>query len=433
MDPDTKKSKKLLGEKTKFLANINSENLLKNIWQVSLNSIIVALITLVFHFILSRRLGPAQYGELETLLTINMTILIMLSAVCFIVTRFISYYRTRSQYDKMKFLANWAFIFFFIIGMAAFIINLIFSNIFASFLNIEDHTILIVFGFLVWISFLMPIIEGILRGLQEFDSVGKYKILDAALRLIIASTLVMLGFFNKQIIIGLVAGGIITVLFSAYILKRVYINKPYKIEMKEIYRFAIPVFLACITYALLSNVDLVLVKHFFTAEQTGYYAAAQMFAKIILTIAFGSAGVMFPKLIEEHSNGNKKEIKKILKNTLEIFLVGGIILTAIIAIWPHQISHAFFGKQYDVGSMLSIYVIATFFLSVSVILMMYDLALKRYKFIPVFILAVIIMIYQIIQLHNTLYDIVWTLFVIDGLVLAFMLIYNRKAVFSQFI
>ena len=432
MDPD-KRHKKLLIQKEKdMFANINSENLLKNIFQVSLNSIIIALINLTFHIILSRKLGPAPYGELETLLTINNVILISLSAVCFIVTKFVSYYRTRQQYDKMKFLANWAFIFFFMIGMATFFINLMMSNIIAGFLNIEDSMIIVIFGFLIWISFMMPIIEGILRGLQEFNFVGRYKLLDAITRLAIATVLIYLGMQIKTIVAGLAVGAAITLLFSGYILKKVYINKPYKINLKEIYRFAMPVFLACVFYATLSNIDLILVKHFFDPKTTGYFAAAAMLAKLVLAIAFGSAGVMFPKLIEQYSNGDSKGITKTFRNTLKIALIGGLILTLVIALYPHAVSKAIFGAQYSIDEMLSVYAFATLFLSISVILMMYDLAVKKYKFIIVFCIAAFIMIYQIITSHETLYSVVWALFTIDLLVMIFMLIYNKKAVFSRY-
>jgi len=432
MDPDSKKKRRIIEKEKNILKNINSEDLLSNIWQVSSNSIIVALMNLVFHFVMSRTLGPAQYGELETLLTINSIILITLSAVAFIVARFVSYYRTRQQYDKMKFLANWSFIFFFIIGCAGFIINLIISRLAANFLNMTDYTTLVIFGLMIWISFLMPIIEGILRGLLEFRFIGKYKITDAALRLVIGSTLVFLGLQVKIIIVGLVIGASLTLLLSGYMLKKIYVNKPYKIELKDIYKFTVPVFLTTISFAILSNIDLVLVKHFFDAQSTGYFAAAAMLAKVVLGIAFGSAGVMFPKIVEDYSNGNTKSIIKTLRNTLKIFIIAGFILTLILAIYPTSISRAFFGNQYDIGSMLSIYAFATFFLSLTCILMMYDLAVKRFKFIIVFIAAAFLVIYQISVLHNNLFNIVWALFTIDLLLLAFMIIYNKKALFSRY-
>jgi len=426
MDPDSRHKEK------KDFSTAKYDYLLKNIWQVSTNAIVIAIINLAFQIMMSRALGPEQYGELQTLLTINTAVLFALSAVCFIVTRFVSYYKTRQQYDKMKYLAYWSFMFFFLVGFAAFAVNIIMSNIIASFLNMQDYTIIIVFGLLIWISFLMPIIEGILRGLQEFRYVSKYKTLDASMILLVGVILLFTGINVKELLVGIVLAGAVTMIIAGLMLKKVYINKPYWINVKEIYKFAIPVFISCVIFALLANIDMIFVRHYFSATMTGYYAAAGILAKILLIVSFGTAGVMFPKIVEQFSDGKTKEIISTLRSTLKIFVAAGFLLTLAIAAFPDAISHLVFGSQYTIGTMLSIYVMSTFFLSIVAVLMMYDLAVKKFQFIPVFVMAIIIEIFQITKLHSTLYDIVWTLFVINILLLGFMIYYNKKALFASF-
>jgi O-antigen/teichoic acid export membrane protein len=105
-----------------------SRRLLGDLRDVSLNSIIIALLSLLFHLVLSRKLGPVQYGELDTILTINMIILISVAAVSFIIARFVSYYKTRQQYDQMKYLVYWAFTLFLIAGVLSCTATIIFSK-----------------------------------------------------------------------------------------------------------------------------------------------------------------------------------------------------------------------------------------------------------------------------------------------------------------
>lgn len=429
MDPDQRRKSKIkLKDKFK---NINSEGLITNIVNVGLNGVFVSLIIAIFHFIMSRKLGPEQYGELSTLLTISSLILMTLSAICFIIARFITYYKTRQQYEKMKYLANWAFIFFFFIGLIAFIVTYTFSKNIANFLAIPDNSIIKIFGFVIWISFMTPIIEGILRGLQKYSFMTKYKLSEWFLRVLIASILIFLGFKIKSIIISLILGSMIVIVFAGYKLKHIYINKPYKTSLKEVYKFAFPVFLACLFFAILANVDLILVKHFFSATAAGYYAAASLLAKLSLGMAFGSAGVMFPKIVEHFSNGENKKMNELLKNTLKITLIVGAAITIITAIFPHQIAYLLFGNQYNINGILSIYVFAMFFLSISAILMMYELAVKRYEFIFIFLMAALFEIYQISMHHVDLYQIVWTLFFVNLFVTLFMLFQNRKAIFES--
>ena len=429
MDPDkgTKAYEKENRKgRSKTFKNLNSGNLIRHLSQVISNSFLIAFFNIAFQLIMSRKLGPEQYGELQTLMTINSIVLIVLASIGFVVAKFVSYYKTRQQYDKMKFLAQWSFIFFFILGGGAFIITVMLSRLVADYLNIVDYTIIVIFGIYVWVNFLIPIVDGILRGLQEFKFVGRDKIIESFSRILFGVILVYAGFGLKSIIGGLAAASAITTIVCGYILKKIYINKPYKIEMREIYLFAVPVFFAFLSYAILSNIDIILVKHFFDAKTTGYFAAAGAIAKTMLSISFGSAGVMFPKIIEYYSNGNKEKMLKMLKNTLKITTILGVILTAIIAIFPEQIVYIFFGHQYVTDYMLSVYVIATLLLSIATVLMMYDLAVKKYDFLWIFAIGAFIEIYQIYINHNTIYDVVWTLLVINAIILVYMIIYNRK-------
>jgi len=431
MDPDKRNykgiKKGLSVSSASIMKEINSGDLLRNIWQVSYNSILIAIIVLVFNLIMSRKLGPADYGSLSTLLSLSSMIIVMLTAVCLIITRFIAYYNARQQPDKMKFLMNWSLIFFTMIGFSAFIVIIILSKTIASFLNINDNNIIIIFGLLVWISFLTPIVEGILRGLQDFKRIGYYKLSDAMLRLIISSAIVFAGFKIGPLLLGIAASSTITLVFAEHIIRKIYISRPYHIVLKEIYKFALPVFLCFIFYAILQNIDIILVKHFFDPLAAGYFAASAMLAKIVVGMAFGAGGVMFPKIVEYYSNGQNEEVLKTLKNTLKITLIPGAVITAIIALFPNRISDLIFGHQYEIGSALSIYVVAMLFLAASTILMIYNLAVNKYLHILSFFAAAFITIYQIIKLHSSIYDVVWTLFIINGILLAFMIIYNSKA------
>lgn len=411
---------------------IFSSDILKSILTVSYNSIAIAVINLIFHLVMSRKLGPEEYGILGTLLSINTIVLISLSAIGFVITRFISYYKTREQYDNMKFLANWAFIFFFFIGVAAFLVNIMFSRIISIYLHIDDYNLIMIFGIIMWLSFLMPIIDGILRGLQEFKYLGRYKLADALLRLIIAGIMVWIGLKVKSVLMAIILSGIITLLIAAFTLKRIYITRPHRIKLDEIYKFTIPVFITMICLAILSNVDLMLVKHFFDDSITGNFAAAGILAKIVFAIALGSAGVLFPKIVEYYSNGKNDEIKKDLNNTLKIVLVPGLLITLALAIFPGIISGWLFGKQYDFHSILPIYSIALFFLSIVTIMCLYDLAMKKYAFIPIVMAAAALIIYNISVLHNSLNNIVWILFVVDFILLAFSIFYNKEELATFF-
>ncbi|MFA5796693.1 MAG: oligosaccharide flippase family protein [Candidatus Woesearchaeota archaeon] len=431
MDPDKNAAQKKFSRFRGFFNKINSQDLLKNVWQVGYAAIIIAVLNIFFQFFISRTLGPVQYGEIETLITINSILLVALAAIAFIVTRFVSLYKTREQYDKMRFLANWAFGFFFLIGFFIFMMTVMFSKVIAAFLNISDYHIIIVFGLLVWVSFMIPIIEGILRGLQDFKDMGKYKVIESIFRTVLAVGVLLIGLRIKSVLFALALGSLLAILLSTKILKSHYIAKANKFDLIEIYKFTVPVFIACLLIAVLSNIDLVLVKHLFPSQIAGFFAAASMLAKIAFGIAFGIAGVMFPKIVEDYSTGNERAAHLIFRHSLEMVIASGTLITLVIAVFPNFIGHLIFGKEYIIPAILGVYALALFFLSVASVYVLYDLAIKKYFFIPILLLATIIEIIVIMTFAVDVADIIWTLFVINSFILLFMICYNWKDTFKK--
>ena len=409
----------------------NKENLVSSMINMSLNTIIIALLSFILNLVVSRKLGPKDYGIFDTLLTINAMIVICVSAVAIIITRFVSYYKTREQYDKMKYLAFWSFRFFLIVGIIFAVIIMLLSKSIAGFLKIEDYKLIYFFSILVAISFLVPIIEGILRGLQEFKLIGIYRVLDAVLRLIICIGLVFIGLKVGSLMLGFAIATIIALIISMYYMKNKYIVKPTKIEKFEIYKFALPVFICCIIIAILTNVDLILVKHVFNLEITGNFAAAGILAKISLGIAIAAAGVMFPKIVEYESMGYSKKSIKTLKETLKITFFSGLLITIILAIFPHAITSICFGSGYNIDYVLSIYVFATLILGLAIILMFFNLARKKYDFMYLIGIISIGEIYHLMNRVSTIYGVAWTLFVINSVVLGLMMWHNKKELFEN--
>lgn len=416
--------------KNAFL-KINTQDLVKNSSQVGYAFALIGILNIFFQYIVSRNLGPAAYGEFETLLTINSVIIFTLSSVGFIVTKFISAYKTKNESDKIAYMANWSFVFFFLIGLGFFITTVIFSKIIAHFLNIADYSIIIVFGLLIWISFLVPIIEGILRGLQDFKNMGRYKILEAVLRTILASIILYFGLKTKGLFVGLIFGSLFAIIIAMFLMRKTYSTKATKIDLKEVYKFTMPAFFACILLGALTTIDLILIKHTNPAETAGNYAAASILAKISFGVAFGVAGVMFPKVIEDNYAGKKFDARSILRNSLKISILIGLPISILLAIFPSEVGLLLFGEKYTITSMLGIYSFAILFLGIVSVFMMYDLALKKYKFIGVFLIGAILQVYFIKQNFFDVYKVVWILFFINLGILLFMILYNWNEVFKK--
>ncbi len=430
MDPERRGAKDKKGIHGMINA-INTQDLLQNVEQVGFASTIISVLNIVFQIIISRTLGPEGYGEIETLLTINSIILVALAAIALIVTRFISFYKTREQYDKMRFLANWAFTFFFLMGMAFFVITVLCSRIIAEFLNIPDYQVIIVFGLLIWISFMVPIIEGILRGLQNFKQWGVYKVTEATLRVALAILALIIGLRIRSILLAMTVGSLFAIFLSIKVLRSHYIAKASRFDLQEIYAFIFPVFVACLFIALLSNMDLILVKHIFTAQEAGFFAAAGMIAKIVFGIAFAVGTVMFPKIIADYGNGDNRAALAVFRNSLKVVVLSAGAITLAVAVFHKEVTHLMFGSAYAVMANLGVYALALFLLATVSVYMMYDLAVKKYWFIAVFLIAAIVEASLILLFATSAQYVIWTLFGTNLVLLLFMIAYNWKETFKK--
>ena len=133
-------------------------------------------------------------------------------------------------------------------------------------------------------------------------------------------------------------------------------------------------------FAMLTNIDLVLVKHFFGSSQAGHYAAASIVARIILFLPGAIAMVMFPKTSELYALS--KESRPVLKKSLlyTAVLSGGVLLLYLTI--PSLIVKFFFGSEYILTiPLIGIFGLAMFFFSLTNILFFYQLSVHQLRFL----------------------------------------------------
>src|SRR3989338_5152815 len=170
-----------------------NKGLLKHIVVLSSASIVTTIFTLLFKIYLGRKLGPSLFGELISLVAILFIMLTGFSVLHTTLAKFFSHYNSKKQYGKMRYLFNKALRFLFFSGMWAFITILSFSHFIYRFLKLTSIYPVVIFSFIIWISFFIPLRVGILRGLQRFFAMGTIDSIESILRLVLAVIFVSLG------------------------------------------------------------------------------------------------------------------------------------------------------------------------------------------------------------------------------------------------
>ncbi len=374
----------------------------------------------LFQFAMGRMLGPADYGILAALFSIVYITIAPMQAVQLTLTKFIAELNALGQLDVAKSLL-WQAIKKIAIVSVVFVFALIAAGkLISDFLNMPSGAVIAQFSLFFFAIFVLSAARGAMQGLQKFKTLGINLVVESSIKLI-ASLLLVFGGFG---IIGAIWGMNLSV-FAAFLLAAVSIIGIFgwqarrditKFQRHEIYKYAIPMLIALSVVTMLYSVDVILVKHFFSAHEAGIYAAAALVAKVIFFVLLPISQVMFPKVAE-------LEVRKqphgfiFLKS---VALVAGLsaIAVAVYFIRPTFVLNFLFGSAYNEAiPLIGMFGLAIALLSVSYVFINYFLSAGKTFFVYLLPLFVFVEVWLIWHWHSSLYQTVTLLAVVMGALL----------------
>jgi O-antigen/teichoic acid export membrane protein len=371
------------------------------------------LLSLLYHFFMVRFLPPIDYGHLNTLMALFMVISAPASTVQTTVTKFISSFQVQNKYDQMKKLLRHLLISMSIVAFFIFLIVALGSPWISSFLQISSYGLIILLGTVLLFAMVITIPWGGLQGLQRFGALAFNLIINGGLKFALGILFVFLG-LGVSGAMGAIAISYILTTFLSLLMLRIYLPKKQEVIHREqnlkdpeppfiaeVYQYFLPVGTTLLCFMILTNVDLILVKHFFTPIEAGYYSIAQMVGKIILFLPIPVVLVMFPKL--SSLEGKEKEAHFILGQSLMTALLFCSVAVLFGFLFPSLIVKILSGKIYpECIPLIRLFCISMAFYSLVLILLYYHLSTHRREFLyPLFFLT-FIQTGLIVLFHTTL-------------------------------
>ena len=389
------------------------DTLTKQITLVFVASMTVNVSNYLFHIYMSRSLGPADYGTLASLFSLLMIISVPAGTLQTVVTKYTSNFKAHKELAKIKMLliALLKRVSFF--GLAGFVLFILARKYIASFLHISTTIPVIILGIALVLTIISPLLLGVLQGLQKFGYFGADMIIGTLTKLLSGVFLVYLGWKVNGAVLGLTLGGLAGILFAIMPLRLIIKQHQSDCDfnLPQIYGYFFPVAAMLLCLTMLTNVDIVLVKHFYPPSQAGNYAVASILAKIIFYLPGAIGIVMFPKTSELHALG--EESMPVLKKSLlyAAILCGGTLVLYLTI--PAFLVKVLFGKQYSsIIPLMGIFGLAMFFFSLANILFLYQLSLHRLRFLWILIIGTLLEIALIVLFHTSLFQIILILLVV---------------------
>lgn len=380
----------------------------------------VSFLNYLYHFVMGRMLGPANYGELAALISLVGLFGMVPASISLMIVKYIASAKNKQDVNN---LVEWFKAKIFPASIVFSVAMLIFSPVISTFLNIDNMSYLI----LIAVTFLFSLQAGfnrsILQGLLKFKEMVISVLVENSSKLIISIILVYIGFQVFGVMVALV----ISALIGLY-MTNLYLNYSKMIinlspDVKSMIRFTIPVGVQTIATTSLYSSDVILVKHFFPSHEAGIYAAISTLGKIIFFGAGPISSVMFPLVSQREASG--KSYKKIF--LYSFIATGGLSLGILLLYYlmPHLAINLLYGGAYiEASGLLVWFGIFMSLFTLSSLLINFNLSLGKTNVVILPFIAAITQVVLIWLYHQNLFIIVLISIVITALLLLALLIYS---------
>jgi O-antigen/teichoic acid export membrane protein len=394
----------------------------KNIGIVFIASSIANLINFFYQIIMGRLLGPSEYGVLTTLISLLYVAGAITGTFQTSVTRNISAYNAQNNKYKIKIFFNKVTIRFFALACLIFILIALLLKPITSFLNMESSSPFIILGVVIILGSLISVVIGIIQGMGRFKILGLNSILGTGLKLLLGILFIYLGFKSFGAVLGIMLSMVISYLIITLSINdilrlKIPDNINSSIDLKAFYKSTIMILISTILFTLISYIDIVLVKHFFSSENTGFFSAASQIGRIILFFPGAIGIVIFPRLSEKFEK-NESLRGTFLKSFL-VLLITSIFFLILYFFFPELITRIMYGSSFINATSKLILLYGLFMTIISFINLqiLYFISIKKFWYLIYLFIFIVVEIVLIFNYHDTLRMVLWIEIVTSGVVL----------------
>jgi O-antigen/teichoic acid export membrane protein len=203
------------------------------------------------------------------------------------------------------------------------------SPLIGNFLEISFEKVILILV-CVFAAALLTVNTGIIQGLQYFRSLSFIGAGTSVFKFFFGILFVWLGFGVNGALSGLLSTSLILLVFSQWkiVSSMPKNNKTFHIPFKEIYSYVGGLFMANIFFGLMTQADVMLIKHYFPAKEAGLYASAAILGKAIMYLPYAIVMALFPMVAANHAAGHSssKMFSKAVGLTLLLSGSGAVIL-----------------------------------------------------------------------------------------------------------
>ena len=310
-----------------YFAKLKKNPLIQAGFWLTLANLMAGVLGYVYQVLIGRMLIPGEFALFSAVLALFVFFASPFNAMSQVILRRVSTLRGQGLQDTLRQLYAWTTLRLGIFVLLLLIVVVVFQQHLQGWLNTD--LLLPVWFFFIIMAFnaYYLINNAFFQGIQRFDLLGILTLTSVLLKIILSVAFIYWGFNITGALSG-VSVSLVLSWFTGFVLLRQLLppvkNKPAHIFDSFPIASTLPVLIANIAFAAMTQLDMVLVNNLFAANDAGAYAAASVLGKAVLYIPGGLVLALFPLVAEGHAQ-NKNSYPMLIQALLVSFLLCGFV------------------------------------------------------------------------------------------------------------
>jgi O-antigen/teichoic acid export membrane protein len=366
-----------------------------------------------------RILGTEDYGSFAALLGLLTIILLPAGALQMAVSREISRSLATGDERGVRRLARGTLRAFAVATVPLVVLMVALSPALSSLLKIHSTPVVVIAVLSLSTALVYPVTMGVLQGEQRFVPLASLYVIPWVVRLVVLGIAAAAGARLGGAVLAALAGALVA-MAVAYALIRPGLRGAEKLSSNDLRTFLVylwPVAVALIGIALLTNVDVLIVKARLSGHEAGAYAAASAFARVGFFLPAAILTVLFPRTAARQARG--EETEDILGRSLFATAAFCGLLALVYAAAGTGLVAMTYGTEFSKGGdVLAPFALAMGCFSLANVLVGYHLSRGETRYAWIVAAAVVVQVAALATIPSSLSGVVWTNVVVGVLLLA---------------
>jgi O-antigen/teichoic acid export membrane protein len=332
----------------------------------------VSAINFGYNVAVARLLGPSDFGQAAASVTLLMLVSAITLAFQLVCAKFIAKNEddgAKSAVYSTLMRRSWY------VGVGLGSLLMLCSAPVARYLNMPSPRLVLLLA--LGVAFYIPlgVKRGGLQGICSFRKLTLNFVLEAGVKFLGAILLIEAG-FGVQGAVGAIAASVVVAFFLPFTPSE--LDQPWKGGLPASFREGIQAIVFFVGQVVINNVDIILVKHFFSDAEAGLYAAIALVGRVLYFFSWSVMSAMFPISAQAKQ---KEENSSVLVVPLLLVLAISVIFASALGAFPDVVLRTVFGAGFQaagrgLNSLLMLYAAATGAYSLAVVLMAYEMSRK---------------------------------------------------------